>query len=50
MDCIKRKLEIKNYFDNLNLDKIVHLCKVQPDKEPTKEEIDKILGKTQNEL
>jgi hypothetical protein len=39
------------FSTDLNLDKIAHLCKVQPAKPPTKEQLDKILGRiSQNEL
>ena len=36
---------IKMFPDNLNLDKITNFCTVQQDKSPTKNDIDKILGR-----
>ena len=36
--------------ENLNLDNIKHLCRVQPNQPVTKEQIYKILGMTTDEL
>jgi hypothetical protein len=48
---ISKIIYIKMFSTDLNLDKIAHLCKVQPAKPPTKEQLDKILGRiSQNEL
>ena len=37
--------DYKTFFENLDLNKITHLCKCQPDKPPTKEQLDKMLGR-----
>ena len=43
--------DYKTFFNNLNLDRIAHLCKVQPDQPLSEEKINKILGRiTEKEL
>jgi hypothetical protein len=37
--------DCKTFFDRLNLDRIAHLCKCQNNNPPTKEQIDKMLGR-----
>ena len=48
---LQNRDDCKTFFDNLDLNKIAHLCKCQNNNPPTKEKLDKILGRiTDNEL
>ena len=42
---IQNREDCKTFFDRLNLDRIAHLCKCQNNNPPTKEQIDKMLGR-----
>ncbi len=37
--------DYKTFFERLDLNKITHLCKCQNDNPPTKEQLDKMLGR-----